>query len=125
MASPLFGAWWDPTTWVSDIVNGLSWAAQQGENALNTATGYMTGLVESAVLWIYSQALAAIVGLTATITNSFAAALDWMILTLAGVAASLGPFALPMMLVFLTALAAAVMLIWDALKDTPVVGGFM
>lgn len=111
---------WDWGSCVSD-----AWNAVTGlfGSLGNVAASYIEGLVETVVLWMYSAVLGAVVWAFVSAGQYFGYIVDVSINGFAYVASLLGVFALPVLTICLVGLGAALTVAWEALKDTPVVGG--
>lgn len=110
----------NPLDWGSCISQAVNWAV----GLPGAAAGAMWNLVVGVVISMYSDALGVIVSIFVSITNSFATLLSDTILVFASLASLMGIFALPFMTIALVGLASGLLLVFDLLKDTPILGAF-
>lgn len=75
-------------------------------------------------VWIYAQVLGVIVGIFIAVTNAIANVIIWAINGFAWAAGLMGIFALPFMTLALIGLTGGLLLLFDVVKDIPVVGAF-
>ena len=110
----------DPLDWGNCISQAVNWAV----SLPGAAAGALWNLVVGIVVAMYGDALNVIVSIFTFITSSLAALLSDMILVFASLASLMGIFALPFMVIALVSLASGLLLAFDLLKDTPVLGAF-
>ena len=93
-------------------------------NGVSNAASGIWNIVIGIFLYIYGAILGVIVSIFLAITNGIASLLDFAINEFTSLAAMMGIFALPFVVIALVALASGLFLALDFVKDIPVVGAF-
>ncbi len=112
MSCALFG--WDPCQSIGNAWN----------NFWHGVSTYLWNQVIAIFVYIYSAALGAIVGIFIAITTTIASVVIAAINGFAWAAGLMGIFALPFMTLALIGLSGGLLLLFDVVKDIPVVGAF-